>query len=56
MKKASDTQWKPFSVAIFASFGTMPRARGLMSYPVVETMMSREPSPNSFIVALVPDG
>ena len=56
MKKASETQWKPFSVWIFASFGTMPSARGLMSQPVVEMMISREPSPNSFIVAPVPAG
>ena len=56
MKNASETQWNPFSVPIFASFGTMPSARGLMSQPVVEMMMSREPSPNSFIVAPVPVG
>ncbi len=56
MKNASETQWKPLSVAIFASFGTMPSARGLMSQPVVEMIMSREPSPNSFMVAVVPDG
>ncbi len=53
---ASVTQWKPFRVWTLASFGTMPRTRGLMSHPVVLTMMSRVPSPSSFIVCPVPPG
>ncbi len=46
----------PFKVATFASFGTVTSTRGLMSYPVVDAIMSRDPSPSSFIVAPVPDG
>ena len=56
MKNASETQWKPLSVPMAADFGTIPKARGLMSQPVVVMMMSREPSPNSFMVAPVPVG
>ncbi len=53
---ASVTKWKPFSVVIAASFGTTPRARGLMSQPTWLAIMSREPSASSFIVAAVPVG
>ena len=44
------------SVKVAASFGTMPSTRGLMSQPSVETMMSRVPSPSSFIVLPVLEG
>src|SRR6266508_521225 len=52
---ASITQWKPFSVVILKSFGTVPSTRGLQSQPVVLATIQTLPEPRFFIVLPVPD-
>ena len=56
MNCVSGTQCVPSSANTSTSFGTMPSARGLMSQPQVVTIMSRVPSPSSFMVGVVPAG